>query len=78
MTLAILLGATGIHTTIMWILKDNIILKIHTTIMWMLKDNHRLKEMHLMLLKVHLLMKKDKAILKKTLGLNNNVRVKGS
>ena len=78
MTLAMLLGATGIHTTIMWILKDNIILKTHTTIMWMLKDNHRHKEMHLMLLKVHLTVKKDKATLMKTPCLNKNVRDKGS
>ena len=78
MILAILLGATTIHTTIMWILKDNINLKTHTTIMWMLMDNHRLMEMHRMLLKVHLTMKKDMVTLKKTPCLKKNVRVKGS
>ena len=72
MILAMLLGATKTHTTIMWILKDNIILKTHTTIMWMLK------EMHLMLIKVQLTVKKDKAILRKMPCLNKNVRVKGS
>ena len=71
-------GDLGIHTTIMWILKDNIILKTHTTIMWMLKDSHRHKEMHLMLLKVPLTMKKDKATLRTTPCLSKNVRVKGS
>ena len=63
---SMLLDATKIHTTIMWIFKDNINLKTHTTIMWMLKDNHRHKERHLMLLKVHLNLKKDKATLMKT------------
>ena len=77
MILVMLLDATKSHTTIMWILKD-IALKTHTTIMWMIKDNHRHKEMHLMLLKVHLTVKKDKAILMKTPCLNKNVRVKGS
>ena len=71
-------GDLGIHTTIMWTLKDNIILTTHTTIMWMFKLSHRLKEMHLMLLKVPLTMKKVKANLMKTPCLSKNVRVNGS
>ena len=78
MILAMLLGATTIHATIMWILKDDINLKTHTTIMWMLMDNHRLKEMHLMPLKVHLTMKKDMVTLRKPPCLKKHVRVKGS
>ena len=71
-------GDLRIHTTIMWILKDNIVLKTHTPIMWILKDNHHHKEMHIMLLKVHLTRKKDKATLRKMPCLSKNVRVKGS